>query len=122
MNSKKEQPASAGRMPRLVGRFRELRRALRPEVGDRVQKRFSADSGITEVLVTAVNGNDVEWKRHFFHDSGSDWELDRPRASYLRNYRKMMINSLLCGCEFIPANVPAMASADTQTPKDNGTP
>lgn len=90
-------------MPRLAGRFRELRRALRPQVGDRVQKRFSADSGITEVLVTAVMENDVEWKRHFFHDSGADWELDRPRASYLRNYRKMMINSMLRGCEFIPA-------------------
>lgn len=91
-------------MPRLVGRFFDARRACRPVVGDRVRKRFLGESGVTEILVTAVVGGDVEWKRHFYHDSGGDWELDRPRASYLRNYRKMMINSLRRGCEFIPAN------------------
>lgn len=119
MNSKKEQPASAGRMPRLVGRFFDARRACRPVVGDRVRKRFLGDSGTTEILVTAVIGGDVEWKRHFYHDSGGDWELDRPRASYLRNYRKMMINSLRRGCEFIPANAVAMArqpGANVETP------
>lgn len=88
----------------LLAVFRSARRACRPQVGDRLQKRFLADSGITEVLVTRTGKDEVEWKRHFFHDSGDDWELDRPHASHLHIYRKMMVNSLRRGCEFIPAN------------------
>lgn len=89
--------------PRLVSRFREARRACRPVVGDRLRKRVLADSGNTDVIVTAVGYDDVEWKRHFFHDSGTDWELDRPHASHLWHYRRLMIMSLRRGCEFIPA-------------------
>lgn len=96
--------AGSGRQPRLVGRFREIRRAYRPEIGDKFRQRFLGNNGITEVLVTHVDSDSVEFKRHFYHDSGGDWELDRPSARHLGHYRRMLIRSLLRGAEFVPAN------------------